>query len=105
MSKSELEERLALQIRAVGLPEPVREHRFHPVRKWRFDFAYPERKIGIEVEGGVWVKGRHTRGSGFIEDCEKYNEAALLGWAVLRFPVNMIEDGTAVQMIERVMQA
>jgi very-short-patch-repair endonuclease len=76
---SKAEETLALQIRAVKLPEPVREHRFHAVRRWRFDFAYPDQKLAIEVEGGVWSVGRHTRGAGFTKDCEKYNTALMDG--------------------------
>lgn len=67
-----------------GIPAPVREHRFHPVRRWRFDFAWPLQKIAVEVEGGVWTRGRHTRPSGFVRDMEKYNTAAALGWRVLR---------------------
>lgn len=64
--------------------ELVKEFRFHPKRLWRFDYAFPELKIAIEVEGGVWTKGRHTRGSGFVKDMEKYNAAASMGWTILR---------------------
>lgn len=69
---------------AQGIPSPVAEHRFHSVRQWRFDFAWPAHKIALEVEGGVWTGGRHTRGAGFLKDVEKYNAAAALGWRVLR---------------------
>jgi hypothetical protein len=62
----------------------VTEHKFHPSRKWRFDFAFPEVMIALEIEGGVWTKGRHTRGTGFINDIGKYNEATMMGWRVLR---------------------
>lgn len=68
----------------------VREHQFHPRRRWRFDFALPERRIAIEVEGGVFSQGRHTRGVGFMKDCEKYNAATALGWRIFRFPANHI---------------
>jgi very-short-patch-repair endonuclease len=61
------------------------ERRFHPVRRWRFDAAFPERKIAIEIDGGAFIGGRHTRGTGFRKDCEKLNAAALLGWRVFRF--------------------
>lgn len=71
----------------------VLEHRFHPVRKWRFDAAFPERKIAVEIDGAVWVQGRHTRGSGFIKDQEKTNAAALLGWRVFRFIPKQLETG------------
>ena len=96
MGVSKAEEYLALQIRAVKLPEPVREHRFHPTRKWRFDFAYPEHLLAIEVEGGVWSGGRHTRGSGFTNDCEKYNAALMNGWRVYRCTPDMIKTGIVV---------
>lgn len=69
--------------KAHGLPEPVAEFRFHK-REWRFDFAFTEAKIAVEFEGGVWTQGRHTRPGGFLRDMEKYNEAAILGWRVLR---------------------
>lgn len=98
---SALEESLAFQIRALRLPSPVREYRFHGSRKWRADFAWPECRLLVEVEGGTWTGGRHTRGAGFEKDVEKYNEAALDGWTVLRFTGRMIESGKAIQMIER----
>lgn len=66
------------------LPAPVTEMQFHPERKWRFDFAWIEQRLALEVEGGAWSGGRHTRGSGFTSDIEKYNEATRLGWRVLR---------------------
>jgi very-short-patch-repair endonuclease len=61
-----------------------REVRFHPTRRWRFDYANIVQKIAVEIEGGVFTRGRHTRGKGYIEDCVKYNAAAALGWRVLR---------------------
>jgi very-short-patch-repair endonuclease len=100
---SRLEEELALTIRAHGLPAPEREVRFHPTRRWRFDFAWPDRMIAVECEGGTSAPGRsrHGWGSGFESDCEKYNEAALRGWTVLRFTMAMIQDGRAVATIDR----
>lgn len=61
------------------------EYKFHPVRKWRFDYCNVQLKIAIEIEGGAFTGGRHTRGKGFIADMEKYNNATLLGWSLLRF--------------------
>ena len=94
------EEMLALHIRALRLPEPEREYRFHPEREWRFDFAWPDRRIAAEVEGGGWVYGRHHRPKGYEQDCEKYNAATLLGWRVLRFTPEMVRDGRAIRAIE-----
>lgn len=78
------------------LPVPEREHRFHPVRKWRFDFAWPEKLIAFECEGAIYMNGRHTRGSGFEKDCEKYNAAMLLGWRVFKVTRRMVEQGIAI---------
>jgi hypothetical protein len=100
---SHLEDALALQIRATGLPEPAREFWFWAGRKFRFDFAWKPLMLAVECEGGTWTGGRHTRGKGFENDCIKYNEAALLGWRVLRFPASMIHDGRALATIERAM--
>ena len=100
MGKSELEELLAAQIRILGVEEPVRQCRLVPGRRFKFDFCWPKHRIACAVEGGTWVGGRHTTGSGFERDCEKYNLATLLGWRVLRATSNMVRDGRAVALIE-----
>lgn len=64
--------------------ECVKEYKFHHERRWRFDYAVPAYKIALEVEGGVWTQGRHTRPQGFLGDIEKYNTATLMGWRVFR---------------------
>ncbi len=69
------------------------EYVFCKGRRWRFDFALPAQRIAVEIEGGIWSGGRHTRGKGFEQDCEKYNEAALLGWRVFRFTGGMVDRG------------
>lgn len=66
--------------RAHGLVEPIPEFRFHPERKWRFDYAWPQQKVFVEIEGGLFIQGRHNRGAGMRADFEKYNAASLLGW-------------------------
>lgn len=63
----------------------VKEYKFHPTRKWRFDFAIVESKIAIEYEGIMSEKSRHTTITGLTGDCDKYNEAQRLGWKVFRF--------------------
>lgn len=67
-----------------GLPKPVLEHVFAEPRKFRFDFAWPELKVALEVDGSIWTNGRHTRGAGWTKDTEKLNLAASLGWRMLR---------------------
>ena len=97
--KSELEETLALHLKAEKI-EFVREYKFHPTRRWRFDFAIPELKIGIECEGGIWVNGAHNRGKHFESDAEKYNAAMVEGWDVVRFSIGMIKSGNAIDTIK-----
>ena len=101
---SDLEELLFSQIQLVGLPTPEREYRFAPPRRYRADFAYPDKLLLIEVEGGVWTQGRHSRGAGFTEDCSKYNLAATMGFRVLRFTGDMIKSGMAIRTIEEVLK-
>lgn len=100
---SKLEEALAAQIKAAGLPEPVREHRFCE-RRWRLDFFWLRNPavgpLAVEVEGGNWTRGRHTRGQGFEDDCAKYNRAALMGITVLRFTARTIKSGEALRLIK-----
>lgn len=98
-AKSEGEELMALHIRAERLPPAEREWRFHPTRMWRFDFCWPGRRLALEVEGGVWARGRHTRGSGYTKDLEKYNAAAMLGFRVLRFTTDQVKDGSAIALL------
>lgn len=88
-----------MQLRALGL-QPDVEHRFHPTRRWRFDFAFPALRLGVEVEGGLYSRGRHVRPAGYEADLEKYNAAALAGWMVLRFSPAQVRSGQAASMIE-----
>lgn len=103
-------------LKAAGLPIPVAEYRFHPTRKWRLDYAWPEGNttepigstyfpsvtpLALEVEGAVWVQGRHTRGSGFLKDMEKYNELAARGWRLLRVTPSRLCHPDTIDMIRR----
>lgn len=65
-------------------PTLEREHRFHPTRRWRSDFAHLPSRTLIEIEGGIWIRGRHNRAQGFLADLDKYLEATLSGWQVIR---------------------
>ena len=98
---SAIEEVFAHQVMADGLPNPAREFIFHHSRKWRFDFAWIEKMVAVEIEGGVYSGGRHTRGAGFEKDIVKYNSATEIGWAVYRFTPKMVNDGTAVDTVRR----
>lgn len=99
--------------KAHGVPAPKTEYKFHPERKWRFDYAWeydfldgPSSeiiKVALEVEGGVWTGGRHTSGAGFIKDMEKYNAAACLGWFVLRCQPKHVLTKITADMIKQVL--
>ena len=93
---SRLEELFARQVQACRLPTPTRE--LSPIvgRHWRIDFAWPEHLLAVEIDGGTWVAGRHSRGAGFAKDCEKYNALQMAGWTVLRFTGDQVESGMAV---------
>jgi very-short-patch-repair endonuclease len=88
------EEAFWLHCRAEGL-KPLREHLFHFKRKWRFDFAFIDQRIAVEIEGGV--NGRHQRIGGFTADCVKYSEAAVLGWRVIRATTAQVMSGQAIE--------
>lgn len=101
---SELEETFALQVRAIKLPKPVREYRFHEKRRFRFDFAWPELKIAVEVDGGTFSGGRHVRGLGHRTDAIKFNLAACSGWSVLRGDKKMVNSGELLQSLKELLE-
>lgn len=88
-----------------GLPIPTPEYRFHAERRWRFDYAWPIDSrwgmLALEVEGGAFTRGRHTRGVGFIKDMEKYSEAAAMGWRILRVTPSQLCTTETIQLIKR----
>lgn len=97
------EDLLVQQLQSAGLSGWTREHRFHPVRKWRFDLAHIELKIAVEVEGFApgGRAGRHQRVAGFTADAEKYAEAAIAGWRLIRVTTRQVREGKALGWIER----
>lgn len=102
-------------LKAHGVPLPRAEYVFAPPRKWRFDYAWPDEweshgayagnmngpNVAVEVEGGAWTRGRHTRGKGFIADMEKYNEAAVRGWRVIRVTPQQLCTLDTIALIRR----
>lgn len=104
MKQSEGEMIVEAWLKGEGYTGWIAEHRFHPVRKWRFDFANPDLMLAIEVEGGTYSGGRHNRGPGFQADCEKYGEAMLLGWNVYRCTTQMVKNGQAFETIKALIE-
>lgn len=85
----------------------IHVEREYPVcldRKWRFDFFIPNAHVAVEIEGGTWSNGRHSRGGGMASDMDKYNRAALAGIRVFRFTPEMVHSGTAIDMIREVLK-
>lgn len=103
--RSDGERSLDTQLRRLQTPPFVIEYSFDPTRRWRFDFAWPEALVAVEVEGGTWAEGRHSRGSGFEADCVKYSEAAIQGWLVVRATTAMVDDGRAATLVGRALWA
>lgn len=100
MTAPDFAEGLAVMCKLAGLAAPVREHKFCKTRKWRLDLAWPEEKLAVEIEGGVWSRGRHVRPKGFLGDIEKYNSLTILGWALLRVTPQQVRTGEAMGLIE-----
>lgn len=74
---------------------PEHGYRFHPKRKWEFDWAWPGQKVAVELEGGTHIQGRHSRAAGYAGDCAKYNAAIGLGWQVYRYTSDMLTNDPA----------
>lgn len=106
MNKAGLEQSFLTHWRLLfpSLPAPEMQHAFAmPARRWRFDFAWVQEKLAVEIDGGAFIGGAHNRGSGQAKDYEKQNAAVSLGWRVLRFntdsmkrPVEVVEFVAAV---------
>lgn len=89
--------------RKYDVPIAVPEYRFDTVsrRRWRFDYAWPAQRVALEVEGGVWVRGRHTRGKGYVNDLEKYSEAAAQGWRLIRVTPDQLCTLETIELLKR----
>jgi very-short-patch-repair endonuclease len=118
---SPLEDRFLEQVLDAGLPEPVREYQFdRPVdgkkrRRWRADMAWPDKRVMVEIEGGVWggkycykckqrAAGRHNNPAGFEKDCEKYGHGFAQGWRLLRVTSKMIKSGLGIALLAQFFQ-
>ena len=103
--KSQASILLEIHMKELGLGF-IPEFKFHLLRKWRFDYIVQPlpnagELVAVEIEGAVWTLGRHTRGSGYTKDLEKYREAAALGWRVYRFSTQEVLNGTARAFLQK----
>ncbi len=115
MASSDPEAQLALHLRAhrieaepqyrfaalhVGLGPGLRDRLAAAgLRDWRADFAVVDARLLLEIEGGAWSGGRHTRGKGFSGDLRKYDAAMKLGWTVYRCDPAMVRSGQAIETV------
>lgn len=99
MQESPLEKTFLTQLQSEGLAKPLPQFQFCQNRKWRFDFAWPSIRLAVEIQGGTFTNGRHSRGVGYDQDSEKSNIATLLGWRVLRFSTRDLSEGKAIKMV------
>lgn len=91
-----------------GVVYMYREYKFVPTRNWRFDFAWPEQRVAVEIEGGVYMRvSGHTSATGYQKDCAKYNAAIEAGWVVLRYTPQMVERDpeSCIRQIEAVIRS
>jgi very-short-patch-repair endonuclease len=100
MARSKLESKFLFLWRVAQGPALEREIQFHTSRRWRADFAHLPSRTLIEIEGGIFLPGggRHSRGAGYAKDAEKYLEAVLAGWTVIRLTAKQLE----IDFIERI---
>lgn len=106
MNHSELEDKFLFYWRllATDMPEPIAEYRFDKVRKFRFDFCWQAAKVAVELQGDIWNQGKHTRGKGYLADCDKNNLAIEQGYVILTYTINHLRDdpNAAIEQICRV---
>lgn len=117
---SAAEDQLFYHLKVMKVAPPEREHRFAAIhvglepgirdrlkrarlKDWRFDFAWPERMLAVEVEGGGGA-GRHTTAKGFREDMVKYHSAMDLGWTIYRCDKALVNSGAAAKLIEKLLR-
>lgn len=92
-----------------GIETPETEYKFHPIRRWRLDYAWINQKIGVEIQGGIWIKGLSGRGgahslpSNIIRDMEKDNEAQKLGWRIFKFTPQELKKGIAQNFMKSIL--
>jgi len=98
-------------LKVEGLPPPTSQYRFCDTRKWSCDFAWPDQKIIVEIEGGIWRRnafgnwaGAHTHPTAVLRDIEKYNHMALMGFRLFRFAPDHLKNGTAIEIMKQVLK-
>lgn len=89
---------------AHALPAPVAEWRFHKTRRWRFDWAWPLHLCALEINGGLFIRGRHSRGASQVKDYEKWSTAAAMGWRVLHCQPSDLGKAPIMALLEQALK-
>jgi hypothetical protein len=95
---------LLTQLKLAGLPAPEAERPVVDGRRYRWDYCWPVARLAVDVQGGVWTRGHHLRGRGYVSDCEKLALGVLCGWRVLWVPTDWIRNGKALQVIRQALE-
>ena len=103
MSKSDLEDTFAFQLDALGI-DYVRQYRAIKGRKFAWDFAFPDERLLVEINGGTYTVGAHSTGKGIARDYEKSNLAQLQGWRCLSFDGKAVRSGEAVEVVRKALE-
>lgn len=90
---------VTISCQAYGIPHPEPEFRFHATRRWKLDFAWVPQKVALEIQGGIFTQGRHTRGASLLKEYEKLNTAAAMGWRFLFSTPGQLRDGSIFPII------
>lgn len=102
---SQLEATLAFQLQAEGITDYQAEYRFAPPRRWRADLYLPAADLLVDVQGGIYVNGKHSRGAAQEKDYEKANTAQIMGFRFMQFGPSQIRSGEALATIKRALEA
>ena len=89
---------------AHGVPAPAHEYRFHPTRKWRFDFCWIDERLAMEVQGAIFTGGRHVRGAALVKEHEILHAAAILGYRVLFVTPQQLKTGEAFELVSKALE-
>jgi len=107
MKKSTNHNLFVAMLRSEGVPLPEAEVRFHETRRWRWDFAWNHgsQRLALEIQGGIFAGGRHSRGAGMVKDMEKFSEAACLGWRIIYCQPKELCTAKTMDLIKRALNA
>ena len=95
--------------KSLGIPAPEPEYEFAADigRKWRMDYAWPTKDNGyltgggvfLEIQGGLFMTGRHNQGAAMLKEYEKLNTAAIRGYRCIMCSPRQFSSGEALTWV------